>query len=99
MGTEDPDLNEAPPSHRHCHVCASERSCLKTVLLFMATVHLSVGCAEMMKYSPQLPAWFLPRHLQVTHHTCTHVHTPVPPLLIKKNFSFDLALKSTMLNI
>lgn len=56
MGTEDPDLNEAPLSHPHCGVCASERSwCEDLFLLFMGTTQLSTDCAEMMKVPEKNP--------------------------------------------
>lgn len=49
MGTEDPDLNEAPLSHPHCGVCASERSSREdSFLLFTGTALLSIDCAKMM---------------------------------------------------
>lgn len=86
---------------RHLQVILTVVSVLReaenSFLLFLGTAQLSIDCAEMIKCPAHLPAWSLPRHLQVAHYTCTHIHTPLPSLLVKKNCGFDLALKSTVI--
>ena len=105
MCTVDLDLNMAPLSHPYCDVCAPARSTKTRSASSWELPNLSLtvrrGCSACSACCFLQDLFQGTWKWHTTHAHTYHTHTLLPPLFIfiKENFGFDLALKSTMLNI